>query len=88
MKSTHELSAHFQEGCENGDVQLMLLKGMSFAKIAKHYGIGATTVQRYVEKYQLKRRKARITLAERTQIVFKPDPIKYLALYSQWRTAA
>ena len=87
MKSTHDLSAYFQEGCENGDVQDMLEDGMSFAKIAKHYGVGSTTVQRYVEKYQLKRKKARITFAERTEIVIQPDPVKYLALYSQWRTA-
>lgn len=87
MKSTHDLSGYFREGCENGDVQDMLEDGMSFAKIAKHYGVGSTTVQRYVEKYQLKRKKARITFAERTEIVVQPDPVKYLALYSQWRTA-
>ena len=87
MKSTHDLSAYFREGCENGDVEDMLQEGMSFAKIAEHYGIGATTVQRLVQKYNLKRSRRFISFSERTEVVVEPDPIKYLALYSQWRTA-
>jgi DNA-directed RNA polymerase specialized sigma subunit len=87
MKSTHDLAAYFREGCENGDVEDMIQEGMSFAKIAEHYGIGTTTVQRLVQKYNLKRSRRFISFSERTEVVVEPDPIKYLALYSQWRTA-
>ena len=88
MKTTHDLSSYFREGCENGDVQDMLEDGMSFAKIAEHYGIGTTTVQRLVQKYKLKRARRFISFSERTEVVVEPDPIKYLALYSQWRLTA